>query len=73
MPKLLDESSQCNTLFTKYEQVLKFDEKMRELENSQPHRCQNFCRQVQLSMLTGRCELVRVDVLWLYVHRTRLS
>ena len=31
MPKLLDESSQCNTLFTKYEQVLKFDKKMREL------------------------------------------
>jgi hypothetical protein len=31
MPKLLDESSQCNTLFTKYEQVLKYDEKMRKL------------------------------------------
>jgi hypothetical protein len=31
MPQLLDESLQCNTLFTKYEQVLKFDEKMRKL------------------------------------------
>ncbi|OSS45330.1 hypothetical protein B5807_10120 [Epicoccum nigrum] len=31
MPKLLDESSQCNTLFTKYEQVLNYDEKMRKL------------------------------------------
>jgi hypothetical protein len=31
MPRLLDASSQCNTLFTKYEQVLKFDEKMRRL------------------------------------------
>ena len=31
MPRLLDASSQCNTLFTKYEQVLKFDEQMRKL------------------------------------------
>lgn len=31
MPRLLDASSQCNTLFTRYEQVLKFDEKMRKL------------------------------------------
>jgi hypothetical protein len=31
MPRLLDASSQCNTLFTKYEQVLKFDERMRKL------------------------------------------
>ncbi|KAF2993825.1 hypothetical protein E8E13_002118 [Curvularia kusanoi] len=31
MPRLLDASSACNTLFTKYEQVLKYDEKMRRL------------------------------------------
>jgi hypothetical protein len=31
MPRLLDATAQCNTLFTKYEQVLKFDEKMRKL------------------------------------------
>ncbi|KAF1925359.1 uncharacterized protein M421DRAFT_259978 [Didymella exigua CBS 183.55] len=31
MPRLLDATSECNTLFTKYEQVLKYDEKMRKL------------------------------------------
>jgi hypothetical protein len=31
MPQLLDAVSGCNTLFTKYEQVLLFDEKMRKL------------------------------------------
>lgn len=31
MPQLLDATSKCNTLFTKYEQVLKYDEKMRKL------------------------------------------
>lgn len=31
MPQLLDATSVCNTLFTKYEQVLKYDEKMRKL------------------------------------------
>ncbi|KAH6638453.1 hypothetical protein C7974DRAFT_356858 [Boeremia exigua] len=31
MPQLLDATSKCNTLFTKYEQVLKYDEKMRRL------------------------------------------
>ena len=31
MPKLLDESLQCKTLFTTYEQVLEFDKKMRNL------------------------------------------
>ncbi|KAJ8118401.1 hypothetical protein OPT61_g607 [Boeremia exigua] len=31
MPPLLDATLECNTLFTKYEQVLKFDEKMRKL------------------------------------------
>lgn len=31
MPQLLDAVSGCNTLFTKYEQVLQFDEKMRKL------------------------------------------
>ncbi|KAF2622082.1 hypothetical protein BU25DRAFT_353134 [Macroventuria anomochaeta] len=31
MPRLLDATSGCNTLFTRYEQVLKYDEKMRKL------------------------------------------
>jgi hypothetical protein len=31
MPQLLDAVSSCNTLFTKYEQVLQYDEKMRKL------------------------------------------
>lgn len=31
MPQLLDASSKCNTLYTKYEQVLKFDDQMRKL------------------------------------------
>ncbi|KAL7778997.1 hypothetical protein CFE70_008500 [Pyrenophora teres f. teres 0-1] len=31
MPQLLDAMSGCNTLFTKYEQVLQYDEKMRKL------------------------------------------
>jgi hypothetical protein len=31
MPELLDAVSRCNTFFTKYEQVLQFDEKMRKL------------------------------------------
>lgn len=31
MPQLLDAMADCNTLFTKYEQVLKYDAKMREL------------------------------------------
>ncbi|KIW04601.1 uncharacterized protein PV09_04349 [Verruconis gallopava] len=31
MPQLLDAVSNCNTLFTKYEKVLEFDEKMRKL------------------------------------------
>jgi hypothetical protein len=31
MPQLLDSMADCNTLFTKYEQVLKYDAKMREL------------------------------------------
>ncbi|KAI2477948.1 Fungal-trans domain containing protein [Pyrenophora tritici-repentis] len=31
MPRLLDAMSGCNTLFTKYEQVLQYDEKMRKL------------------------------------------
>ena len=31
MPQLLDAVSSCNTMFTKYEQVLQFDEKMRKL------------------------------------------
>lgn len=31
MPRLLDATSECNTLFTKYQQVLKYDDKMRKL------------------------------------------
>jgi hypothetical protein len=31
MPQLLDAMAGCNTMFTKYEQVLKFDDKMRKL------------------------------------------
>ena len=31
MPQLLDAMTGCNTLFTKYEQVLRYDEKMRKL------------------------------------------
>jgi hypothetical protein len=31
MPQLLDATAGCNTLFTKYEQVLQYDEKMRKL------------------------------------------
>ncbi len=31
MPQLLDAMAGCNTLFTKYEQVLQYDEKMRKL------------------------------------------
>ena len=31
MPQLLDAMASCNTLFTKYEQVLQYDEKMRKL------------------------------------------
>ncbi|KAG9188456.1 hypothetical protein G6011_02379 [Alternaria panax] len=31
MPQLLDAMAGCNTLFTKYEQVLRYDEKMRKL------------------------------------------
>ncbi|RMZ66933.1 c6 zinc finger domain containing [Pyrenophora seminiperda CCB06] len=31
MPQLLDAMAGCNTLFTKYEQVLQYDEKMRQL------------------------------------------
>ncbi|KAL6159479.1 hypothetical protein ACJQWK_06098 [Exserohilum turcicum] len=31
MPQLLDAMSSCNTLFTKYEKVLQYDEKMRKL------------------------------------------
>lgn len=31
MPQLLDATSECNTMFTKYEQVLKYDDKMRKL------------------------------------------
>jgi hypothetical protein len=31
MPQLLDAMADCNTLFTKYEQVLKYDDKMRKL------------------------------------------
>lgn len=31
MPQLLDATASCNTLYTKYEQVMKFDAKMREL------------------------------------------
>lgn len=31
MPQLLDAVSSCNTLFTKYEQVLQYDDKMRKL------------------------------------------
>ncbi|KAJ4348493.1 uncharacterized protein N0V89_009869 [Didymosphaeria variabile] len=31
MPELLDATNNCNTLYTKYEQVLRFDDKMRKL------------------------------------------
>lgn len=31
MPQLLDDMADCNTLFTKYEKVLKYDDKMRKL------------------------------------------
>ncbi|EMD63219.1 hypothetical protein COCSADRAFT_339106 [Bipolaris sorokiniana ND90Pr] len=31
MPQLLDAMAECNTLFTKYEKVLQYDEKMRKL------------------------------------------
>lgn len=31
MPQLLDATANCNTLFTKYEQVLQYDDKMRKL------------------------------------------
>ena len=31
MPQLLDATSECNSMFTKYEQVLKYDDKMRKL------------------------------------------
>ncbi|KAL1604055.1 hypothetical protein SLS60_005647 [Paraconiothyrium brasiliense] len=31
MPELLDATAKCNTLYTKYEQVLRFDDKMRKL------------------------------------------
>ncbi|KAJ5895012.1 hypothetical protein N7495_006703 [Penicillium taxi] len=41
MPELQDELISCNTLYTRYEEVLKFDRRLRTLATHLPHYLQN--------------------------------